>query len=372
MHWQRIVLDEAHAIKDRRCSTAQAAFALAATFRWCLSGTPLQNRVGEFYSLVQFLRLDPYCYYFCKAKVDGGTCNCKCREYNFDAEWRYCRDCGHTPLQHYSLFNRDIVNPIRKFGYVGAGRSGFLSLKRGVLDKCLLRRTKAGRADEMVLPPKADHARLQLPRRARGRLLQRAVRHVTRTEGERCPALSLTPHRPAGPLPLPRRYTQSQVQFNAYVQAETLLNNYAHILDLLTRLRQAIDHPYLVLHSKRGEEAAADGAGIAGGAQYGDGGAICGLCFEDAEAPVTARCGHVFCRECVSSYLETIAADAARLVPHLPRHPLRRPRRAAAAAARAAPPPARAAAAAAGGSRGRGSSLGSSCRTSSRRRRSRR
>ena len=105
------------------------------------------------------------------------------------------------------------------------------------------------------------------------------------------------------------------MQFNAYVQAETLLNNYAHILDLLTRLRQAIDHPYLVLHSKRGEEAAADGAGIAGGAQYGDGGAICGLCFEDAEAPVTARCGHVFCRECVASYLETIAADAACLCP---------------------------------------------------------
>ena len=117
------------------------------------------------------------------------------------------------------------------------------------------------------------------------------------------------------PLSFLYRYTQSQVQFNAYVQAETLLNNYAHILDLLTRLRQAIDHPYLVLHSKRGEEAAADGAGIAGGAQYGDGGAICGLCFEDAEAPVTARCGHVFCRECVSSYLETIAADAACLCP---------------------------------------------------------
>ena len=38
------------------------------------------------------------------------------------------------------------------------------------------------------------------------------------------------------------------MQFNAYVRAETLLNNYAHILDLLTRLRQAIDHPYFVLH----------------------------------------------------------------------------------------------------------------------------
>ena len=111
----------------------------------------LQNRVGELYSLVQFLRVDPYCYYFCKDKCG---CDCKCRELSFDADYRYCEYCGHTPLQHYSLFNRDIVNPIRKFGYVGAGRTGFLALKRGVLDRILLRRTKAGRADEMVLPPK--------------------------------------------------------------------------------------------------------------------------------------------------------------------------------------------------------------------------
>ena len=40
--------------------------ALHAQHRWCLSGTPLQNRVGELYSLVQFLQLDPYCYFFCK------------------------------------------------------------------------------------------------------------------------------------------------------------------------------------------------------------------------------------------------------------------------------------------------------------------
>ena len=145
------MLDEAHAIKDRRCSTAQGTFALHATYRWCLSGTPLQNRVGELYSLVQFLRVDPYGYYFCNHK---GGCDCKCREYHFDANYSKCLYCGHGPVQHYSLFNRDIVNPIRKFGYVGAGRTGFLALKRGVLDRILLRRTKAGRADEMVLPPK--------------------------------------------------------------------------------------------------------------------------------------------------------------------------------------------------------------------------
>ena len=67
--WWRIVLDEAHFIKSRSSQTANAAFALIAVNRWCLSGTPLQNRVGEFYSLIRFLRIDPMAHYFCRAKV---------------------------------------------------------------------------------------------------------------------------------------------------------------------------------------------------------------------------------------------------------------------------------------------------------------
>lgn len=33
-------------------------------------------------------------------------------------------------------------------------------------------------------------------------------------------------------------YTQSQAQFATYVQTGTVVNNYAHIFDLLIRLRQ--------------------------------------------------------------------------------------------------------------------------------------
>ena len=33
-------------------------------------------------------------------------------------------------------------------------------------------------------------------------------------------------------------YTQSQAQFDAYVKTGTVVNNYAHIFDLLIRLRQ--------------------------------------------------------------------------------------------------------------------------------------
>ncbi|CAI5955142.1 unnamed protein product [Closterium sp. NIES-64] len=66
VRWRRIILDEAHSIKDRRCNTARAVFGLRSDFKWALSGTPLQNRVGELYSLIRFLQIDPYSYYFCR------------------------------------------------------------------------------------------------------------------------------------------------------------------------------------------------------------------------------------------------------------------------------------------------------------------
>lgn len=40
-----VQLDEAHNIKERSTNTAKATFELQAEYKWCLSGTPLQNRV---------------------------------------------------------------------------------------------------------------------------------------------------------------------------------------------------------------------------------------------------------------------------------------------------------------------------------------
>ncbi|KAH8880122.1 P-loop containing nucleoside triphosphate hydrolase protein [Thozetella sp. PMI_491] len=56
----RIILDEAQCIKNKDTKGAQAAAQLRATYRWCLTGTPMMNGVYELYPLIRFLRIKPY------------------------------------------------------------------------------------------------------------------------------------------------------------------------------------------------------------------------------------------------------------------------------------------------------------------------
>lgn len=66
--WYRIVLDEAHTIRNRDTLAAKCCVKLDAKYRWCLSGTPIQNHIDEFYSLLKFLRIKPYCVWSLFAK----------------------------------------------------------------------------------------------------------------------------------------------------------------------------------------------------------------------------------------------------------------------------------------------------------------
>jgi DNA repair protein RAD16 len=126
-------------------------------------------------------------------------------------------------MVHYCHFNKNILNPIKRSGSIGEGKKAYMKLQQQILDEILLRRTKTSRADDIKLPPRIVTVRQE---------------KLDANEEDYYEAL----------------YTQSQAQFNTYVQSGTVLNNYAHIFDILIRLRQAVDHPYLVIHSNSSKD----------------------------------------------------------------------------------------------------------------------
>ncbi|KAH7344048.1 SNF2 family N-terminal domain-containing protein [Rhizoctonia solani] len=268
--WCRIILDEAHNIKERSTNTAKAAFELKSDYKWCLSGTPLQNRVGELYSLVRFIGGDPFSYYFCK------RCPCKSLHWRF-SDRKGCDDCGHSPMNHTCFWNNEILTPIQKNGMFGPGAIAFKKL-RILLDRMMLRRTKVERADDLGLPPRTV-----------------VVRRDYFSPEEKELYLSL--------------FSDAKRQFSTYVDSGTVLNNYSNIFSLLTRMRQMACHPDLVLKSKRN----LDLSGHITEAM------VCRLCNDLAEDAIQSRCKHTFDRECIKQYLNTaIEHQPACPVCHVP------------------------------------------------------
>ncbi|VEU19696.1 DEKNAAC100250 [Brettanomyces naardenensis] len=276
-HFYRVVLDEAHNIKDRTSSTARAANHLSCEKRWCLTGTPLQNRIGELYSLIRFLDLQPFCCYYCT------KCPCASKEWNFP-DYRVCAQCGHAPMSHMNFFNHFMLKNIQKYGLEFEGKEAFHRLQL-LLRQVMLRRTKVERADDLGLPPKIVEIRRDFFNPEEKDLYQ-----------------SL--------------YTNSKRQFDDYVAEGVVLNNYANIFTLITRMRQLADHPDLVLkRMKPGKMESSVSEELLAGV------VVCQLCDDEAEDPIESKCHHRFCRLCISEYVDGFEGDQTALkcpVCHIP------------------------------------------------------
>ncbi|KHG20975.1 hypothetical protein F383_03752 [Gossypium arboreum] len=213
VRWFRIVLDEAHTIKSSKSQISMAAAALVADRRWCLTGTPIQNKLEDLYSLLRFLKVEPW---------------------------------GNWPW------------PI------------------------------------LVLPP-AD--------------VQVIYCELSEAEKDFYEAL----------------FKRSKVKFDQFVEQGRVLHNYASILELLLRLRQCCDHPFLVMSRGdtqeytdlnklakrflRGGQSTLDGEAkdlpsrayvqeVVEELRKGEQGE-CPICLEAFEDAVLTPCAHRLCRECL-------------------------------------------------------------------------
>ncbi|XP_033322889.2 transcription termination factor 2 [Megalopta genalis] len=60
IYWERVILDEAHVIRNHKSNAAEAVHGLVSKKRWALTGTPIQNKELDLYSILKFIKCSPF------------------------------------------------------------------------------------------------------------------------------------------------------------------------------------------------------------------------------------------------------------------------------------------------------------------------
>lgn len=60
INWERVILDEAHIVRNHKSQASLAVCGLKADKRWALTGTPIQNKALDLYSILKFLKCSPF------------------------------------------------------------------------------------------------------------------------------------------------------------------------------------------------------------------------------------------------------------------------------------------------------------------------
>ncbi|EKX46055.1 hypothetical protein GUITHDRAFT_70888 [Guillardia theta CCMP2712] len=185
--WRRVVLDEGHVICNPKAKQSRAVLQLNAERRWVVTGTPLQNKLDDLYSLFAFLQIYPF--------------------KGFDI---------HRVLQDFEWFRCLISDPARS--KVASRREQGLSIVRSILGTYCLRRSKTQKIGGKPI--------LQLPKK------QEIVRHLELSEEEQEIYDAL--------------FQSGKAMLRTYIKEGTVMSHYTKILERLVRLRQLCCHKQLL------------------------------------------------------------------------------------------------------------------------------
>ncbi|KAI8933570.1 hypothetical protein NX059_009303 [Plenodomus lindquistii] len=245
--WYRVIIDEAHNIKNRNAKSSKAAADLQARHRLCMTGTPMMNSVDELYPLLRFLKVAPY------------------------SDW--------------TKFNSDIGKPVKH--QHPATRKKAMSRVQVLLRSIMLRRQKSSKVDGQevcTIPPKHTAS---------------ATVEFSDAEHELYKALE----------------TKSQLQMNKYLDRNSVAANYANVLVLLLRLRQACCHPHLIKDLSQPATEGIDEDDLLERARHLEIDVVarlkafdsfeCPICLEaDPNPTIIIPCGHTACGECVQKLVD--------------------------------------------------------------------
>ncbi|XP_064372505.1 helicase-like transcription factor isoform X3 [Dromaius novaehollandiae] len=244
--WLRIVLDEAHTIRNPNAQQTKAVLSLEAHRRWVLTGTPIQNSVKDLWSLISFLKLKPFT----------------------DREW----------------WHRTIQRPVTM------GTPGGLRRLQSLIKSITLRRTKISKVKGKPI--------LELPER------KVLIQHVTLAEEERQIYQSV---KKEGKVAINRFFNEGTVLAHYADILGVLLrlrqlcchphlctntsSSFSVGSNTPEELRQMlVNKMKLVLSSGSDEE--------------------CAVCLESLTLPVITHCAHVFCKPCIYEVIRSEQPNA--------------------------------------------------------------
>lgn len=263
--WHRIILDEAHTIKNRYSQGSIAVSHLMGSYRWCLTGTPIQNTSDDLFSLFRFLKMEPY------------------------STW--------------NRFNSDLsVNPTRESDKrtIAFTRGKRIKRLQAVLACCLLRRTKKTKL------PGANEPILRL-----------SDREYIESRPEFSPEERL----------LYNQFEKRNLEIFERLLPD-LNQNYTSILVMITRMRQLCLHYSLVTNGveilqklmveKDSIEKLKDRLStsvknrikpiVLGQEEL----PLCTICISMVTTPVTTLCGHIYCAPCITMLINNSTSGAPR------------------------------------------------------------